>query len=445
MLSWKNDLACFLKLFIHTGCAMNLRRHNASVTMLFIVGLLIFTCSQAFSQTVTTFTSLEAWQAAVKGSPQFSEDFSSFTKDTYFQTSTLNVGPFTFQQAGKYTVYGSIGNLIDFPPFQFSDNSGVTYADLYTKYGLITVNTNFTYPIYGWGANFYGAESAELETLVVNGSGGSVIATIPVTVDTGFFGFVISPSENITGITFESRIDNPDPSVGQGFGLENVVGAYTGSGPGGIVFSPSSLNFGDVGVGSESAAKSVKVTNNTSEPASYDGEMDVAEFDIPEGSCVTLKPTLTLEPGKSCTFSVQFKPTKVGTDSGDVQVTSSAGPVLFKVSGTGVAADLVFSPSSVNFGDVTVGKTSTEVTVTATNYTASPVKYEDSSGAPPFAVPAGNCLMLSPNLTLGPGDSCTFRVDFTPEKAGVANGSITVGTAHGPVTLTLKGNGTASQ
>ena len=85
----------------------------------------------------------------------------------------------------------------------------------------------FDAPIFAWGADFYGAETGELLNLVVTGFSGGIVATVPVTVDTGFFGFVISPSQQVGAISFQSRLRNPDATVGQGFGLENVVGAYT--------------------------------------------------------------------------------------------------------------------------------------------------------------------------------------------------------------------------
>jgi hypothetical protein len=188
--------------------------------------LLCLAQSKAYADTINIFTSIAAWQAAVVGSPQFSETFSNFTQDTYFQTGPLNVGPFSLEQIGQ-NPFGDLGNLIDVPPLQFTDNSGVTNAAMYTKYGVSIDLMSFSGPVFAWGANFYGAESSELENLILTAAGGGVVGTVPVTVDTGFFGFVISPSDGLSSITFESQIDNPDPTIGQGFGLENVVGAYT--------------------------------------------------------------------------------------------------------------------------------------------------------------------------------------------------------------------------
>jgi hypothetical protein len=191
--------------------------------------LLCLAQTKADAQTVQTYTSLTDWQAAVGTSQQFSEDFSGFTQDTYFQTVAINAGPFSLAQIGQ-NPFGNLANFIDVPPLQFTDNSGVANAALYTKSGVSTVLMTFNAPVIAWGANFYGAQSSELVNLVVNAPGGGVVATVPVTVDTGFFGFVISPTNGLSSIansiSFQSQIDNPDPTVGQGFGLENVVGAY---------------------------------------------------------------------------------------------------------------------------------------------------------------------------------------------------------------------------
>jgi len=177
-----------------------------------------------------TYTSLSTWQSAVTGSWLFTTSFQSFTQDTYFQTSAVNAGPFSLLQVGQDPVYGLFQNFIDVPPLQFADNSGVTNAALYTKYGVTTVTLTFSAPVYAWGANFYDAQSSELETMALTDTGDNLIADVPVTVDTGFFGFVVSTSDPVSQITFSSQIDNPNASVGQGFGLDSVTGAYV-SGP----------------------------------------------------------------------------------------------------------------------------------------------------------------------------------------------------------------------
>lgn len=197
-----------------------------------IISFLLAVATPGFLQAgIVTYSSLASWQAAVAGHAQFSEDFSEFTQDTYFQTVSVTAGPFTLAQIGHDPIFGDFRNYIDVPPLDFTDNSGVTNAAMYTKFGINTVDLTFSSPVFAWGANFYGAESGELDNLVLTAVGGGSAGTVPVTVDTGFFGFVTSPAVGISKITFQSRINNPDPTVGQGFGLENVVGAAVTAAP----------------------------------------------------------------------------------------------------------------------------------------------------------------------------------------------------------------------
>jgi hypothetical protein len=291
-------------------------RHGVAVFVLVVLasGML---SSSAGAQTVNTFTSLPSWQAAVASSWLFSQNFQSFTKDTYFQTVPLNVGPFSLEQVGEDAVIGFFQNFIDVPPLQFSDNSGVTNAALYTKFGVQTVDLTFAAPVFAWGANFYGAQSGELVNIVLTATEGGVIATVPVTVDTGFFGFVISPSEGVSKITFTSHIDNPIASVGQGFGLENVTGAYT-SVPTLVAATQIATIASGLAYSRVSQTFNGTVTIKNISSGSISGPFQIVFANLPAG--VTLVsavgtqngnpyitiPVASLAPGQSSTVNVQF-------------------------------------------------------------------------------------------------------------------------------------------
>jgi Abnormal spindle-like microcephaly-assoc'd, ASPM-SPD-2-Hydin len=418
---------------------MNRRVAGGSFAVFLGAGTLFFLVqAAAFPQTVTKFTSVQAWQTAVQGSPQFAEGFQEFNRDTYFQTGVLNVGPFSLQQVGHDPTFGNFQNFIDLPPLQFTDNSGVANAALYTKFGVVTVDMKFSLPVFAWGANFYGAESGELENLVVTGLHGNLIATIPVTVDTGFFGFVISPSEEISDITFESRLDNPDPTVGQGVGLGNVVGALTGTAS--VVFNPSPINFGDVTVWTRSPKIPVVVTNYTDSTASYESSTSLREFHFFGGICGKISPETTLAAGASCTFDVQFLPRRLGTANGSITFSTSGGPVDLPLSGTSIGP-LIFSPPFLDFGRVEVGTKSWTIPVTVSNDTGSPVTYLSSTGLSEFQFQGKSCGAINSGTTLAPGASCTFGVDFAPTTQGALNGIITISTSAGPVTYHMSGTG----
>jgi hypothetical protein len=176
---------------------------------------------------VILFTSRPAWQAAVAGHPTFLEDFEEFKADSQFRTATVDVGPFTLRQQGS----GSFRNFIDVPPLVFPDNNGTANASMFTNFGTTTVALTFKAPVVGFGGDFFGAESGELLDIDLIGAGGKVLATVPVTVDTGFFGFVNSPEQGVDQLIFRSRTNIPG-AFGEGFGLDNVVGATVVPEPG---------------------------------------------------------------------------------------------------------------------------------------------------------------------------------------------------------------------
>jgi hypothetical protein len=102
-----------------------------------------------------------------------------------------------------------------------------------------------------------------------------------------------------------------------------------------LKFSPASVNFGSVNVGSSSAVKKVTVTNVGASTITFTsiavGGTDPADF-TQTNNCGT-----TLAAGKGCTVSVTFTPTTTGTRSGNVTVkdTDPTSPQKILLSGTG--------------------------------------------------------------------------------------------------------------
>ncbi len=105
---------------------------------------------------------------------------------------------------------------------------------------------------------------------------------------------------------------------------------------------------------------------------------------------------------------------------------------------SGGSGQLTLNPTSLDFGDVTVGNSSTQ-TVTLTNSgTASvTISQADLTGTG-FSV---NSILL----TLAAGQTTTFDVTFAPATSGSATGSLSLlsDAANSPTTLSLAGNGVA--
>jgi F5/8 type C domain/Pectate lyase superfamily protein/Abnormal spindle-like microcephaly-assoc'd, ASPM-SPD-2-Hydin len=101
---------------------------------------------------------------------------------------------------------------------------------------------------------------------------------------------------------------------------------------------------------------------------------------------------------------------------------------------------LTASPSSLSFGNTTVGSTSSAQTVTVSNPGSSAVSMSSIGVSGPFGE-TNNC-----GTSLAAGGSCTVSVSFTPTAAGSASGTLSVNSSApgSPLTVALSGTGTSS-
>jgi hypothetical protein len=99
--------------------------------------------------------------------------------------------------------------------------------------------------------------------------------------------------------------------------------------------NPSSLNFGNVNVGSSATSQATLTASNGSVTISSDGSTS-SEFAI-----TGLSLPITLPSGQSLSVTIQFTPNASGAASGQVGFTSNAenSPTVEQVAGTGVAQD----------------------------------------------------------------------------------------------------------
>ncbi len=119
---------------------------------------------------------------------------------------------------------------------------------------------------------------------------------------------------------------------------------------------------------------------------------------------------------------------------------ASNSPTTVSVVGNGVSSQgiLTLSPTSINFGDVTLGSSDTRnVTATSSGTTVVLVSGVNVNGAD-FSV-AG----LNLPLNLSPGETATFSITLTPSTAGNVTGSVSLLSdgSNSPTTVSLTGNG----
>ncbi len=200
------------------------------------------------------------------------------------------------------------------------------------------------------------------------------------------------------------------------------------------------VDFGSVPVGS-SNSQSISITNQGN------ASVTVSQINISgSGFTITSKTLpLSLASGQSVTTTAQFSPSSVGSASGQISFMSDASnsPTSASLKGMGVSAagaQLSATPSSLIFGNVVVGSTSSlSGTVTASQGTVT-VSAATATGS------SYSLHGLSFPLTLAAKQSAAFSVDFTPLTAVGLPGSISFvsNASNSPANVSLSGTGVAA-
>jgi hypothetical protein len=151
------------------------------------------------------------------------------------------------------------------------------------------------------------------------------------------------------------------------------------------------------------------------------------------------------EPGY-CLVDVTFGASASGITTGTLTIPSSAPnspAAIMLVGSTGgnsIASTPTVTPTSLSFGNIPVGTTSTALTVTLSN----PI----GAAATSVSIVASNSFSETNNCgsTLAAGASCTISVTFTAPSVGVVSGvlSITNSETSSPLTVPLSGTGTSA-
>jgi hypothetical protein len=161
-------------------------------------------------------------------------------------------------------------------------------------------------------------------------------------------------------------------------------------------------------------------------------------------STVGLTLPLTLAAGQSYTFQVVFSPAAAGSVSGLFQGYNSVGSriVAVPLSGTGTAAgQLALSPSTDNFGNVTVGSSATgsgSLIASGASVTVSSASSSNSQ----FTLSG-----VSLPMTIAAGQSVPYTVSFTPQSSGSAAGTLAFASnaSNSGVSESLSGTGVTPQ
>lgn len=210
---------------------------------------------------------------------------------------------------------------------------------------------------------------------------------------------------------------------------------------------PQAINFGNQTQNVRSAVQTVQVTNEGTSPLTItqitftetDTTGATADFAETDNCVGTVAAS-----GGTCTINVTFTPSYHQVETGTFTITDNAAgsPHIIKVQGTGVtsATAVTVTPTSLTFGNVTVGNTSPAQKVTITNTGTQTLTFNTFQTTGDYSE-TNTCT----SNTLNVGQSCTVSVTFSPTASGARNGSLAINdnAAGSPQVVALSGTGVA--
>ncbi len=210
----------------------------------------------------------------------------------------------------------------------------------------------------------------------------------------------------------------------------------TGLAPGALTLSPSSVNYGTQLVNTTSTSQQVTVTNVGGAPVLLQPASVTGQYQLTADSCGT-----TLAPNASCSVGIEFKPTTIGDQPGQLVIpaTVSGNQVVAALDGNSVTpGSIAIAPATLNFGSVVEGTTSPAMQLTATNSGGLAVHLQSTTISGNYSISSTSC-----GATLAPGAACMLQVTFAPPALGSFAGTLTITSdaPNSPATVSLGGTG----
>lgn len=319
----------------------------------------------------------------------------------------------------------------------------------------------------GFPAQALGSRSAS-QTLSVSNSGSAPMQLSSITINGAHAGdFAIDNSLSdcntsssmavgascMLGLSFAPTVSSGTRSAalqisaGSSSATVSLSGSAAPAAQPAVSWSPGSLDFGTVPLGS-SASRNLSLSNSGSSTLTVNAlSVSPATYTLSH-NCPG-----SLAAGAGCSLSIRYSPDRSGSSSGVLTLQSNAAtsPDTLALSGAGIAAvgQLGWQPSAgLSYPDTAVGSASASQIATLSNSGSASVLIQQiqlagGNGAE-FSPDAANS-SCSVGQSLAPGASCTLGYVFVPNGAGPRNASLNlVADAGTPPALPLSGNGIAS-
>ena len=202
-----------------------------------------------------------------------------------------------------------------------------------------------------------------------------------------------------------------------------------------VVLSTSSLAFGTQLIDTTSAAQVVTLTNTGGSALTITSIVTKGDFSQTNtcGSSVAA--------GANCTFSVTFRPTQINSRFGSINLTDNAPTSPQVVSLTGAGTYISLAPTSLNFGTVAVGSSSSPQVITLSNADSAAVRI---GGVSITGTNAGDFSQTNTcGTSVSAAGSCSITVTFKPTASGARSANVSIADMGGgsPQTASLSGTG----
>lgn len=283
------------------------------------------------------------------------------------------------------------------------------------------------------------------KTLTLTNSGSSTLTIQSITVSAGFVqtnncSTVAAGASCTANVSFAPTVAGPTRLAV----LTITSDSYTSpdtvrlSGTGvtapAVSLSPTSLSYGNVNLGTTTAANTVQLKNSGSATLSLTSIVASAQY-AQTNNCGS-----SLAPAAACTINVTFRPVSIGAVNGTLTLTTNAStsPNVVTLTGAGIGPQATLSPTSLNFGSQAATTTSRSQTVTVTNTGTVSLTLGSPTVSGNFVLMSNNC-----GASLAPGGSCALAISFAPPVTGAFTGTLTLPTNafDNPSKVSLSGTG----
>jgi hypothetical protein len=197
----------------------------------------------------------------------------------------------------------------------------------------------------------------------------------------------------------------------------------------GLSVTPASFAYGSVNDG-QTKSQTFTLTN-TGNASLTISQLSVNGTGYSLSGLVTPR---TIAVGASATFSATFAPTTAGSLPGTITITSNAptSPSTVALTGTGIAGTVILSanPTSLVFGNINAGATSSK-SVVLTNTGTGNVTISQVTVSAKDVTTSG----VTTPVTLTPGQTQTLNVAFKPTAQETVSGNITLTNSQGGTTV----------